>query len=404
MPPGFVILIVAPLIHLVDQWIEVAAAFGLRPIRCAQGWDHWFDELGVAIQAVNSGHRPLLSLVTTASTLASDPFQRLLETVRRPLLLIGDEVHTYGAEGTYRTLPQVDCYRVGLSATPERWRDPAGTDRLERYFGPIVYRYTLRDALKDEVLTPYRYFPHLLALDSDELETFMELSRQIARLLGNDEDGAPNEFAKLLLIKRARLVGTARAKLPSLRKLLETRTHESHILVYCGDGTVEGPDGDEMVRQVEEAVRMIGADLGMTCASYTATTPAAARQSHLKDFAAGDLQVLVAIRCLDEGVDVPATRSAFILASSTNPRQFVQRRGRVLRKFPGKSRADLHDFFVVPEPSEFPKGSTEFRMMRNLVRGQLARSQEFTDLAVNGPEAAALLRPFRDHFELLMEG
>ena len=404
MQPGFVVLIVAPLIHLVDQWIDVSASFGLRPIRCAEGTGRWFDELSVAIQAVNSGHRPVLSIATTAATLTSDSFQRLLRTVRRPLLLIADEVHTYGAEAAHRALPHGDISRVGLSATPQRWMDPVGSARIERYFGPVVYRYALRDALRDEVLTPYRYFPQLLAFDPDETETYIDLTRQIVRFLGNDEDGAPNEIVKRLLIRRARLVGSARAKLPRLRSLLEFWTRETHILVYCGDGNVEGPDGDELVRQVEETVRIVGSDLGMICASYTAATPPKVRRTLLRDFASGDLQVLVAIRCLDEGVDVPATRTAFMLASSTNPRQFVQRRGRVLRRFPGKSRADIHDFFIVPDPEEFPRSSGEFKMMRGLVRGQLARSQEFTELAENGPVAAGLLRPLRDHFDLLTEG
>ena len=161
---------------------------------------------------------------------------------------------------------------------------------------------------------------------------------------------------------------------------------------------------DETVRQVEEAVRIIGSELGMICASYTARTPPALRRQHLADFAAGAIQVLVAIRCLDEGVDVPATRTAFLLASSTNPRQFVQRRGRVLRRFPGKSRADIYDFFVVPDPEEYPRDDPAYSAARSLVRGQLARSREFIELAQNGPVAGALLRPLRDHFDLLAEG
>ena len=399
-----VILIIAPLIHLVDQWIAVASTFGLHPIRCAEGTDRWFDDLSVAIQASNAGHRPVLSIATTAATLASDPFQRLLLTIRKPLLVIGDEVHTYGAPVGFAALPKIDSYRVGLSATPERAMDPEGSQRLRSYFGPVVFEYTLRDALRDEVLTPYRYYPVLLDFDPDEMEEFVELTRRIARLGRSDDDSPPSEPAKRLLIKRARLVASARAKLPKLRALLASRRNDAHILVYCGDGAVEQPDGPEMVRQVEEAVRIVGAELGMTCASYTANTPATVRQQHLQAFSAGDLQVLVAIRCLDEGVDVPATRTAFLLASSTNPRQFVQRRGRVLRRAPGKYRADIHDFFVVPDPANYPKSHADYRAARSLVRSQLARSQEFADLAENGPTASGVLRPVRDHFDLLTEG
>ena len=400
-----VILVIAPLIHLVDQWIEVAESFGLRPIRCAEGASRWAPELAAAIQAANGASRKLLSIVTTTATLTTSTFQELVDSIRVGLLVIADEVHTCGSPSTSRALPRQDSYRVGLSATPERWMDAEGSQRLETYFGPVVYRYTLADALDDGVLAPYRYYPQLLEFDPDEMDEYVELTRRIGRYLGNNEEsGEMNEQAKSLLIRRARLVGSARAKLPLLRELLAKRRRETHILVYCGDGTVESGDGDETVRQVEEAVRIIGSELGMICASYTARTPPALRRQHLADFAAGAIQVLVAIRCLDEGVDVPATRTAFLLASSTNPRQFVQRRGRVLRRFPGKSRADIYDFFVVPDPEEYPRDDPAYSAARSLVRGQLARSREFIELAQNGPVAGALLRPLRDHFDLLAEG
>lgn len=401
---GFCILIVAPLVHLVDQWIEVASGFGLRPIRCAEGVARWQAELSTAVQALNSGYRPVLSVATTGATLASPSFQRLLESLRKPLLLIADEVHSYGAAATFKALPKAETYRVGLSATPQRWMDEEGTKRLEKYFGSVVYRYTLADALGDEVLTSYRYYPEILEFDEDEMDRYLHLTRQLLTFVGADEDGDTNDIAKRLLIKRARLVASARSKLPRLRALLQERKSDTHILVYCGDGTVEGPDGDETMRQVDAAVAMIGTELRMLCASYTAATPPTRRRELLQAFAAGDIQVLVAIRCLDEGVDVPATRTAFLLASSTNPRQFVQRRGRVLRRFPGKSRADVFDFFVLPSRDDFPRGSTGHRLVRGLVRTQLGRSQEFESLAENGPVARLKLLEIRKHFDLLGEG
>lgn len=400
-----VILIIAPLIHLVDQWIEVASAFGLRPVRCAEGASRWSSELAVGIQAANGATRNVLSVVTTTATMGTDTFQRAFASVRTKLLVIADEAHACGARSTARALPSQESYRLGLSATPDRWMDPEGSHRLRDYFGDVVYQYSLADALRDEVLAPYRYYPQLIHFDPEEMDEYIELTRRIGRLVGRDEDATSmSEQAKSLLIRRARLVASASAKLPLLRDLLRSRTRDTHILVYCGDGTVDSPDGEETVRQVEEAVRVVGAELGMVCASYTARTSPERRRELLADFADGSIQVLVAIRCLDEGVDVPATRTAFILASSTNPRQFVQRRGRVLRRFPGKDRADIYDFFVVPDPSRYPRDDPHYRAARSLLRGQLARSREFIELAENGPVAGAKLRPFRDHFDLLGEG
>ncbi|MBI2388613.1 MAG: DEAD/DEAH box helicase family protein [Deltaproteobacteria bacterium] len=398
----FVILVVAPMIHLVDQWRDVARGFGLHPIRCAEGASRWTEELSAAIDAINSGRRPILSIATTAATMSTRQFRDAIERLRRPMLLIGDEAHTYGSRAYHAALPATATYRVGLSATPERWHDDEGTRRLVSYFGPVVYRYGLGDALRDGVLTPYRYFPSIVELNDEESQQYLDLSREIARYGGADEgDDLATELVKRLLIRRARVVAAAQNKLPALRAQLEQRRRDSHILIYCGDGSVLGPDGAEVVRQVREVVRMVGRDLGMAVDSYTSETTPDDRRRLLASFSSGDLQVLVAIRCLDEGVDVPATRTAFLLASSTNPRQFVQRRGRVLRRFPGKARAEVYDFFATGALDHFSPASPQFEAMRGLVRGQLRRVEEFASLAENGPVARGVLRELRTHFRLL---
>lgn len=400
---GFAILIIAPLIHLVDQWRRESKSFGLDPIRCAEGVDLWHSELAVAIDTLNSGARPLLSIVTTASTMTGDSFQRLIRGIRKPMLLVGDEVHNYGAPRTWASLPKNATYRLGLSATPERWRDEEGTERLRDYFGPTAFSYSLSDALTDGVLTPYRYYPQIVELNATEAEEYLRLTRQLVRLLGPAESGPPSEAVKTLLIKRARVVATAEAKLPLLRKLLAAHKGESHILIYCGDGSLEAED-DVSVRQIDAVTRMVGVELKMRCAQYTADTAPRLRQEVLRDFAGGDLQALVAIRCLDEGVDVPATRTAFLLASSTNPRQYVQRRGRVLRAFAGKRRADIYDFFVMLPVESRHADPAGWQAARNLLKNQLARALEFGDLAENGPVARAALLELRDRYELLTEG
>lgn len=403
MTEPLVIVIVAPYIHLVDQWIAVSRTFGLRPIRCAEGRDRWVEELRWAIHAVASGSRPLLSVVVTDSTLATPAFQESIARVSGALLLIADEAHNYGSPTTLATLPRSARFRLGLSATPERWMDPVGTAALREYFGSVVFRYGLREAIDDGVLTPYRYHPMAVHLDDDEMETLLEISRSLARFFAPDDDtaGGLSDVAMRLLLRRARLLGAARAKLPVLRSLLADRTQDTHVLVYCGDGRVVGEEEGEYVRQVEEAVRIIGTELRMRCASYTARTPPDRRQQLLRAFDAGDVQVLVAIRCLDEGVDIPSTRTAIILASSTNPRQFVQRRGRVLRRSPGKTRAEIFDLLVMPSPDQMQPGTPEFDVMRRMLRNELRRAGEFAELAENGPVARGKLLEMASHFDLM---
>jgi superfamily II DNA or RNA helicase len=400
--PGLCIVVVAPFIHLMDQWIKVAGLYGLRPIRCAEGIAIWQGPLAAAIDSLNSKQRSLLSVAVTAATLNSPAFTAQITRVRTAFLFIGDEAHSYGAASAAVSLPANAQYRLGLSATPTRWMDPEGTQRLADYFGPVVFQYGLREAIRDQVLTPYRYYPDLVPLSDEEFEEYVELSTLIKRYCrGEPDEESVSDAAKSLLIKRARLVASARGKLPRLRQMLSARREDDHILVYCGDGSTEGPQGDELVRQVDAVIGMLGNELGMRCASYTARTPAARRQELLEEFDSGFIQVLVAIRCLDEGVDIPSTRTAFILASSTNPRQFVQRRGRVLRRHSSKSRAEIYDFFAVPPPEEMVKGAPGYESARTLVRSQVQRAAEFASLAENGPIARGILVDLMSKLHLL---
>lgn len=380
------ILIIAPFIHLVDQWIGVAKGFGLRPIRCAEGEDLWRDDLSTAIFAANAGRRPVLSVAVTAASLQSATFQRLLGRLRVPLLVIGDEAHNYGSAKIASMLPPEAPYRVGLSATPEKWMDPEGTARIHAYFGPTVSKYDLSDALRDEVLTPYDYSPVLVELDAEEVAEYEEISAKLARFGISEDADNLSEGAKSLLMRRARVLASAKAKLPILRRMLEPMKGQTHILIYCGDGRSDG-DADAMpAKQIDQVVR-IAEDLGIICAKYTAETPAELRTQLLDRFDQGRIQALIAIRCLDEGVDVPSTRTAFILSSSTNPRQFIQRRGRVLRRSPatGKRKAEIFDFFVIPPLDG--SDHTASRAMQGAVKRQLQRVVEFSNLALNGPEA-----------------
>ncbi|MHC2432722.1 DEAD/DEAH box helicase family protein [Bradyrhizobium sp. USDA 4451] len=381
------IIIIAPFIHLVDQWMEVAASFGLSPIRCAEGRMIWQDELSTAIYAVNNGRRHVLSVAVTAATLQSQGFRDMIARLRSPILVIGDEVHNYGASKVAAALPSNAAYRLGLSATPEKWMDPEGTARIYGYFGKTVHTYSMADALRDKVLVPYRYHPLLVPLDNDEAEKYEEISAKLAKFGIQEGSADLSEGAKALLMRRARILASARSKIPVLAGLLQKRVEDTHMLIYCGDGRPES-DGDEMpARQIDEVLGLLDG-LGIVAASYTAATPPESRRRILRDFDDGRIQALVAIRCLDEGVDVPSTRTAFILSSSTNPRQFIQRRGRVLRRSArtGKRQAAIYDFFVVPV-ADTGQGRAISKLMQGVVRRQLDRVLEFSSLALNGPEA-----------------
>jgi superfamily II DNA or RNA helicase len=172
---------------------------------------------------------------------------------------------------------------------------------------------------------------------------------------------------------------------------MKERLNTSHTLFYCGDGSVESQ------RQLQIVTKILGTELGYRVSPYTAETPLEVREKLRQQFETGELQGLVAIRCLDEGIDIPAIENALILASSRNPRQFIQRRGLILRPYPGKERATLFDTIVLPPELDRETWEVE----RNLLRKELRRFVEFADLADNAGEARIKLLDLQKRYRLL---
>lgn len=407
--PPLVVVVVVPYLHLADQWISEAQAFGLKPIRCAEGRARWQAEASNRVWLANCGKLRVVSLVVTNSTFATPAFRELLDSLECRTVLIGDEVHNLGAGRLKAALPERITLRLGLSATPERWMDEEGTAAISDYFGPVVSSFSISDGIRRDppVLSPYMYHPVLVPLTEREAEEYLDISRALARFISDPKTTELSEQALALLLKRARLVGAAQNKLPALRRTLEPYKETAFNLIYCGDGSSELEsvgitelDSPTIMRQIDAVTMLAGTDLRMGVAQYVATTSSQQRTELKKDFENRRIQALIAIRCLDEGVDIPQVRRAFILASATNPRQFVQRRGRLLRLADGKERAEIFDFVVVP-PAEVMRGDPAFSTVRGLLEREMARVIEFAADALNGPQARALLRPTLESFDLL---
>ena len=389
------LVIAVPYQHLVDQWAEDVEDFGATPVRAYESRAQWQESLEGNIAEFNRGFRDGLVVITTHDTFASDTFSRILDRINRDeVMLIADEVHHLGAPHRRKALPDQVQLRLGLSATPERFYDDEGTEDLFGYFGDIVYEYSLSEAIRNGHLCEYYYIPHVVELTDDEADEYLELSKTIARLIQRqsgdlgDADLQENKTLKFALFDRARVVGTAENKLARLAELIEHQDEIVHTLVYCGDGTVEGNVANRTVRHVDAALGELR-KLGVNVKRFTADESRSEREELLQAFDATDVEALVAIRCLDEGVDVPATETAYMLASSSNPRQFVQRRGRILRTHPGKQHAVIHDFIVAP-PAELRSVSEDderFTTERNLVKSELERVNLFADAARNHPDA-----------------
>lgn len=395
---GELALIVAvPYQHLVDQWAEEVRQFGGNPVQAYKSRTEWQQRLEREIVEFNMGVRASLVVITTHTTLASDPFKESLSRLRGvEQMIIADEVHHLGADHLQSGLPETVPLRLGLSATPKRWYDDEGTATLFSYFGDgVVFEYGLKEAIDNGHLCEYYYVPHIVELTPEESETYVALSKAIGRLANSmsgdigDADLQENESLKQVLFRRARLVGTAERKLPFLADLLRREQDIHHTLVYCGDGSIEDELTGKTKRQVDATVDVLRKELGVNAHRFTARENQSDREELLERFDGGDIQALVAIRCLDEGVDVPATQTAYMLASSSNPRQFVQRRGRILRKHEGKAYAVIHDFIVAPPYERHPSLLDDdiFNSERRLVEKELERVNTFAEAARNHPDA-----------------
>lgn len=396
------IIVACPYKHLVQQWDKSAREFNLKPILAYESTKRWENTLNRDITDFKIGIKNVLTVITTHKTFG---LKRMIDTLSKlsdDTLLIIDEVHHFGAKHLSKSLPENIYWRLGLSATPHDWYDEQRNERLNDYFeNGIVFEYGLKEAIENKWLTSYYYYPHIVELTDEESDDYFEISKKIASLISknNEKDFelSDNEILKKLLIKRARLIGTAKNKIIKLRELFSKQLDSTHNLVYCGDGKIEG------IRQIDTVIRLLGNDLNLKVHSFTAEESRNTRQNLLERFKNAELQSLVAIRCLDEGVDVPSTKTAYILASSTNPRQFIQRRGRILRTEKNKKYSFIHDLIVIPPIIDY-MGNIEphqFNLERNLLEKELRRVSYFAALAQNGPVAQGKLQDIKQKYNLL---
>lgn len=391
------LIIICPYRHLVTQWAKEAEKFNLNPILAFESVRYWQRQLSTELYQLRAGYQPFLTVITTNSTLISEGFQSQLLYFPEKTLIVGDEAHNLGSPRLEESLPRNIGLRLALSATPERHFDESGTDAILNYFGSVLQpELTLAEAINQGALVRYLYYPVLVELTEAESRAYHRLTTRIGWALMDDKDWENNETITALLIQRSRLIASATNKLDALRELMKNRLQTTHTLFYCGDGSVETLE-DYSPRQLEATVELLGSELGYRVNTYTAETPLNEREKLRQQFERGELQGLVAIRCLDEGVDIPAIQNAVILASSCNPRQFIQRRGRILRPHPGKERATLFDMIVLPP--DLDRNTLEVE--RNLLRKELKRFLEFANLADNAGEARLKLLQLQKRYGLL---
>lgn len=397
-----VVFICCPFTHLVEQWCDELQIFNIDAIKCYGSIDY-VKKLVRALTKFHQERSDFVCAVITNTSFKTENIQNLIKENLKDTLLIVDEAHNFGSFQLSKTLELDYPYRLALSATLDRYGDEAGTHKLYDFFGDKCIEYSLSQAIADGKLTPYKYYPVIVNLCDDEYEEYCELSKQIGKL--HISNNSLSERAKRLLIKRARIIAGARNKLLKLKEVISPYKYDANMLVYCGAvkyGDVGYDQDSDGVKQITEVLDLLNNNLHIYATKFTSDENTETRKNILTAFRQNDIQALVAIKCLDEGMNIPAIKTAFILASSTNPKEYIQRRGRVLRKFPGKDYAEIYDFITLPMKPEFAarNSSKVSSIDKNLVRKELNRLTDFAKLSKNPSDSNDIINHIRDSFDL----
>ncbi len=420
---NFVAVIICPQTHLVEQWVEDINWFGVKPIIAYSGYN-WKEELKNEVRYFNNKISKHFCIITTNSSFTLPEMQTQLSKIKGDICLVVDEAHNFGAKKQRQFMNDYIKYRLALSATLERHRDEEGTQALENYFGKVCIDYPLERAIREGKLCKYFYYPIPITLEEDELEAYNKISETISNLmkkLGHKSNGELPEAVEQLLIKRARIVSGARNKVKKLYEIMQKHKTENNMLVYCGATKVPndnytGFDYDydyddnkfdgRSKKQIDIVADMLGNELGMRVRRFTSSENRKEREQIKSDFADGNmLQCIVAIKCLDEGLNIPGIKTAFILASSTNPKEYIQRRGRVLRKAPNKDYAYIYDFVTFPHDldSGYVNAKTANYEL-SLIKKEQERMKDFQKLAENSSEVDKLTTKVERLYQLNVIG
>lgn len=375
-----VVIVSSPTIEICGQWeskIEDFTEYDTL-ILISSKETKWEGMLENSLHDYEKNRLDRLILITTYDSLAN-VCKLIFSYKNLEIFLIADEVHSFGSEERRKILQNKEFehkikYRLGLSATPERMYDEKGTDVIKNFFGNIIFTYTIGDAIKDGILCPYNYYLNIVEMTNREFRDYFEISKKLARQIHYINDKNEDSILTLLLNKRALIIKNSENKILSLRDSLEKLFIENNIkytFIFCID-----------TQQLNE-VKKILEKFQIYYSQITGAENSDERKKILKEFESGNIDVLLSMKILDEGIDIPNAKNAIILASSTNPREYIQRRGRVLRKLENKDKiANIIDYIVAPPLSRNLKEEF-FKMERNIVKKELTRSFEFVKYSNN---------------------
>ena len=395
------IIIACPYTTLVSQWQENLQKWNISST-VTPGNNNWRKDMKNEIDVLNFSKTDEPGVIITSyATLSNEKFQHLIQKSKVPNLLVADEVHHVGATESSKGLLENYTYRLGLTATLERHFDPQGTQLLVDYFGKTVFEYSLAKAIDDGLLTGYYYYiVSDIDLEPDEKIEYRAFGSTLAKLYQmrknkNANLAEINEKIKNVLIRRAKIIRDAKQKLVAFKQEINKLAKVNYALIYCTENQIDDVQDWLLKRRPPIISNRI-----------TANNPkkSSDRQKIVKQLVKENLNAIVAIKVLDEGIDIPEAKMCFLLASDGNPKQFVQRRGRVLRRFMGKYKdgstkefAVIFDFLVMPKIDPNAK-QDEINSERGIVISQLDRLVLMAKIALNKDECMAEIEKIKADF------
>ncbi len=413
-------LILVPTITLVEQWEVECKKFNFNMIiKVCSKYNRWKSAVSnlrlLELSNINNNLSYII-ISTYASYVRSNVFFELNQFPKNKLLLIADEAHNLGGGMMSNRLASIKYLRrIGLSATPERQFDDVGNKKIIDFFGcneDYTFEYSMAEAIDNGALCRYYYYPHIVKLTDDEMVNYVDLSKKIVKIMGF-QDVESQEVLKMLFLKRKRIIHKAANKLSVFQQIVQERMSKKgnlkYTLVYVPEGNkpddyeadifehsdtiVSDSETEHLIDDFTRIVR--DTDPHVTVRQFTSESKD--RDSMLKGFADGTIDVLTSMKCLDEGVDVPRSEFAIFCASTGNPRQFIQRRGRVLRTHKDKRSAVIHDLIVVPD-NVFD--SDCYALEKSLVENELRRVRNFALLSENINDTDNELQEVLNYYKL----
>lgn len=381
------VIILVPSIALLTQWEEEVRDFNFQSILKIGGGNTWEKEISNYASNFCAGIKKNLVIISTYASFTLPKFQKYFKKIESEFILIADEAHNIGASNIKKVISGSEINKkIGLSATPKRVYDPEGTDFIDAFFNdrePYTYSFSMKEAMQKGYLTDYKYYPIIVELNDEELDEYIEISKRLLRYFDFEKGVFKKDpIVERLLLKRKNIIHKANNKIECFKRIiseLKQLNKLKFIFTYIPEGYSYEEDGspERMLDKFLVAANAVVPSLKMN--SYIADGQKL--KDILKGFSDGRIDMLFAMKMLDEGVDVPRAEVGIFASSTGNPRQFIQRRGRLLRKHDDKPYATVYDMVVIPRLND--NNRDLFNMEKNLVKNELRRVGYFASLAMN---------------------